>query len=439
MYIKRIQIENVRGFRSLDFTLSRSTNNPAGWTVITGDNGSGKTAFLKALALALVGPDVARALQPSLKGWVRDGADLGEIAIEIVPHPEDKFLSPGPRYKSSFWAELELVRTGSEVTLRPGKKRRKQKKGPLGGPWKEGSEGWFAAGYGPFRRLYGHSPEAQRLMSGPSRVARFATMFKEDATLGECEQWLRELNHKALEQKDREKAILAQLVRLLNHDFLQNGMKVKGVDSDGLWLEDRSGTVLPLMDMSDGYRAALAMMVDIVRHIVTVFGHEDLITDRDGTLFLNQQGIVLIDEVDAHLHPEWQRQIGFWLKKHFPRVQFIVTTHSALICQAADQDGIFHLPAPSSECAPFQLTGDEYFKIVRSKPDTILLSSAFGLAHTRSPLAVANRERYAQLAAKARVASLSPKERTEKRQLEMFVEPAEDLSANDGSAGAAAH
>ena len=46
-------------------------------------------------------------------------------------------------------------------------------------------------------------------------------------------------------------------------------------------------------------------------------------------------GVVLIDEVDAHLHPTWQRRIGLWFREHFPKLQFIVSTHSPLICQAA--------------------------------------------------------------------------------------------------------
>ena len=55
-----------------------------------------------------------------------------------------------------------------------------------------------------------------------------------------------------------------------------------------------------------------------------------------GAPVVTHRGVVLIDEVDVHLHVSWQRSIGFWLKKHFPNVQFIVTTHSPFVCQAAD-------------------------------------------------------------------------------------------------------
>jgi hypothetical protein len=234
VYVKRLVLKDLKGIRSLDFSFERDDGRYDGWTVITGDNGAGKTALLRAIALAIVGPDVARALQPSLAGWIRRGAARAEIAAEIIPAAEDRFAA-GRRYERSFWSELDLVKNGGpEVSLLPAARLRRGKKGPLNGPWAENTPGWFAAGYGPFRRLYGASPEAQRLMVGPGRVVRFATMFKEDATLGECELWLKDLNYKALEKRPKEDRVLKSVVEVLNHEFLQNGIRVARIDSDGL-------------------------------------------------------------------------------------------------------------------------------------------------------------------------------------------------------------
>ena len=101
---------------------------------------------------------------------------------------------------------------------------------------------------------------AQRVMSSPGRVARFVTMFLEDATLGECELWIKELHFKKLEDHAKEKKIIEQVFQLLNNDFLRNGLRVDHVDSEGLWLRDSNDIILPLSDMSEGYRAALAYL-----------------------------------------------------------------------------------------------------------------------------------------------------------------------------------
>lgn len=213
---------------------------------------------------------------------------------------------------------------------------------------------------------------------------RFVTMFQEAASLAEVDQWLRNLKHKELENRAAEREQLALLLEILRDDLLPNQITVDRVDSDGLWLKDRNGVQLAWSEMSDGYRAALALIADIIRHLVSVYGVEGL-ADRgtDGRIFIRRSGVVLIDEVDAHLHPEWQREIGFWLKRHFPNIQFLATTHSPIICQAADPNGLFVLPEPGSGVAPRALTTEEYEKVIASRPDTILLTPAFGLHASR--------------------------------------------------------
>jgi hypothetical protein len=421
MYVKRVVLESVRGFKRLDFKFDRPDKKYSGWWVITGANASGKTSLLKAIATALVGPELIRSLQPSFQGWIRQGDQKAVVAIEIMAGDKDGFTQGRP-YEQPFWSELNLLCiNGPEIKLGVGDEYKRKGKGPTHGPWAENTVGWFCAGYGPFRRLYGASPEAQRVMSGPGRVARFATMFKEDATLGECELWLRELHHKKLEKHQKEEQILSDVLQLLNEDFLQNGLRVERVDSAGLWLQQSDGAVLNLSEMSEGYRAALAMLIDILRHLVQAHGSQGLVEKKGERFVVPHSGVILIDEVDAHLHPEWQRKIGFWFKEKFPNMQFIVTTHSAMICQAADEDGVFYLPPPGSDETAEQIKGEDYLHIVRGKPDEILRGPAFRLINTRSERIVSARTRYAEIKAKSRATRLSNSEKTELNQLTLFV------------------
>lgn len=432
MYISKVILKDIRGFSDLQFDLTRSDGTYAGWTVFTGDNGSVKSTLLKAVAIGLTGRDTARSLQPSFQGWIPDSAgDEAAIELEIVRSSEDDAtVESGRNPASRFPARLTLKNGGKEpslqATIPPGKPRSYST--PERTIWSPDARGWFSCGYGPFRRVFGASPEATRQMVAPT-TERFVTMFQEAASLAEVDQWLRNLKHKELENRAAEREQLALLLEILRDDLLPNQITVDRVDSDGLWLRDRNGVQLAWGEMSDGYRAALALLADIIRHLISVYGVVGL-TDRgpNGKLFIKRSGVVLIDEVDAHLHPEWQREIGFWLKQHFPKMQFLVTTHSPIICQAADPNGLFVLPEPGSDVAPRALTQGEYEKVIASRPDTILLTPAFGLQNTRSPRAVAGRAEWAQLQAKKRAgARLTPIEEAKVAQLQLFATVEEEL------------
>lgn len=424
MYIHRVILEDVKGFKNIDLRFDRkdagSNTLYAGWNVLTGDNASGKTTVLKAIAMAIVGPDISRALQPSFSGWIRVGAVEGTIAVQIAGADDDKFTSGRPPLEP-FYAELTLETRNGEVFPVAGNKYVRKKKSALNGPWAVGQGAWFAVAYGPFRRLYGTSTDAMKLMSSPGRPPRFATLFKEDATLGEGQTWIKELQFKSLEQRESEKRLLREVLDLLDADFLRHGLRVHKVDSEGLWLKNEDGIVLPLSDMSDGYRSSLALLIDILRHMSEVFPGQKLVIQEDDRSYVPHRGVVLIDEVDAHLHPEWQRQIGFWLKSHFPNVQFIVTTHSAFVCQAADDGGVYALTDQSINDAAIRLGLEEWKKIVAGTVDQVLMSSAFRLTHTRSPKAVKSRTEWSVLKAKQMRAELTSVEAERMKQLDLFV------------------
>lgn len=425
MYIKSIELTNIRGFENLMFDLSRPTGAFAGWTVFTGDNGSGKSTLLKAVAVALTGKETARALQPNFHRWISEGAAEGRIDLMVVPEKGlDEFSGVGNTAYKPFPATVVLHSTGKDtsVDVVEGQKIAQR------GLWSTASHGWFSCGYGPFRRVFGASSDAMRLMVGAT-TERFVTMFQEAASLAEVDQWLRNLNHKKLENKLAETLHLELLLEFLRDELMPNEITVDRVDSDGLWLKDRRGLQLAWNDMSDGYRSALALLADILRHLINAYGIEGLThRDSDGKLRIVKGGVVMIDEIDAHLHPEWQREIGFWLKDHFPKIQFLVTTHSPIICQAADENGLFVLPEPGGVDKPRALTTDEYRKVISSRPDTILLTPAFGLQNTRSPRAVAGRAEYSRLMAKQRAgAKLSKEEQAKAVQLQLFAATDEEL------------
>ena len=433
MYISKIELTNIRGFSHLDFNLDRGDKNLAGWTVFTGDNGSGKSTLLKAIAICLVGRDTSRSLDASYNRWVRDGSldQTGAIQLTLAWDQKDDNLGaggtpPGP----SFIAKIEMDANGKDTKVieKVPKGKPSNYSTPQRTVWSSSARGWFSCGYGPFRRVFGASPVAARQMVAPA-TERFVTMFQEAASLEEVDQWLKTLRYKSLEGRAGEKAQLDLVLEMLQDDLLPNQISVDRVDSDGLWLIDRNMVPLSWHEMSDGYRAALALLTDILRHLINAYGVDGLaLRGEDGKLRIQRSGVVLIDEVDAHLHPDWQRQIGFWLKDHFPKVQFLVTTHSPLVCQAADENGIFVLPEPGSDDFPRRLSEEEWGKIVSSRPDSILRSPAFGLQNTRSDQAVEKASLFSRIEEKRRAGGkLSRDEKQQWTQLRLFADDDEDI------------
>jgi hypothetical protein len=152
--------------------------------------------------------------------------------------------------------------------------------------------------------------------------------------------------------------------------------------------------------------------------------------DARGKPVVTRPGVVLIDEIEAHLHPSWQRDIPEWFKQHFPQVQFFVTTHSPLVAQAADSNGVFLLPSPMDvNMQPRALSEDEINRLRLGRAEKTLLGVAFGLKTVRSRWANGQIEKWKRLNSKAKSgAILTGAEQQElaglKEQMEIAFDPA---------------
>ena len=265
------------------------------------------------------------------------------------------------------------------------------------------ARGWFSAGYGPMRRLTGSSSESMRFSVGRGSVSRFVTLFREDAALSESEAWLKTNYSRWLESKSPELDLLLESVKeLLGDDLLPQGMKISKLTVDHVYLCDGQGVELPMRDISDGCRGVYATVLDLIHGMYEVYGIDNLFSrDSFGKLHIALPGVVFIDEIEAHLHPSWQRDIPEWFKKHFPNVQFFVTTHSPLVAQAADPNGVFLLPsAGDTSSVPYALSAEEVDRLRLGRAEKTLLGVAFGLKSVRSNWATTQIEKWKKLNAK---------------------------------------
>lgn len=415
MYVKSITLDNLKGFKQLTFDFERPDHTFAGWTVFVGGNSSGKSTLLKGIALAVMGPEAGRQLMGNTAGWIHQGERQAKALAQIVrDQKQDSFKARGKLPGSSFEAGVRWVQESKDAkddsvpAFRAIEKRYPKTDSRIRtaerGLWDPNAGGWFSAGYGPMRRLSGSSPESIRYAIGSGIVSRYVTLFREDAALSESEEWLRRNYSRTLEppEKPEIKELLQGVTNLLGDDLLPHGMKISRITVDNVFIQDRSGLELPMRDISDGCRSIYATVLDIVHGMFEVYGSDGLFDeDSESHVIVNRPGVVIIDEIEAHLHPGWQKEIPVWLKTHFPKIQFFVGTHSPLVAQAADPNGIFVLPLQSDlDREPRMLTSDEFDKIRWGGAEKTLLGVAFGLKSTRSRWANQRIERWQWLNAK---------------------------------------
>lgn len=402
MYLTSAHIENIRCFE--DLTLQFQTCRSEGqdpllnWNVILGNNGDGKSTLLQAIAACMMDTTTAQALwKPDDRAIVRNGQAYGRLQAGIVREGGDK--QEGQPVKQTQWQVNYLVVAGGQE-LAVGENSHSTKryfpKSTIIEPSAEfknyfedylarvgdieylkrnafskpSRSGWVSCGYGPFRRVYGFSSQAAMTNSVLER--RFYTLFDEGASLYDCESWLKELDRKATKenkgssQRETLKRVLDMLKELLP------GVTEITIKDEVRF--QRGTEAFNLGELSDGYRSMFALAVDLMRWMELL--------RPDKTKDITQvHGVVLIDEIDAHLHPFWQREIGFWLTRLFPHIQFIVTSHSPFVAMAAGKGALTVLERDEKGV----VTAKQDVPFARGWAVGKVLSDVLGLDSVRDP------------------------------------------------------
>jgi energy-coupling factor transporter ATP-binding protein EcfA2 len=409
MYITDVELTNLRSFKGTHkVSLAHDDGSYAGWTVFAGRNGSGKSSLLKAIALGVVGPLASRSLAGVFTGWVNAGEQAGTVAIRVTTHARDQFEEGVTRPAESFWVGLKWtsaqfgtwINQSSDLLDRwVGEDTTTSPVLADAGPWRDNAKGWFLAGYGPYRHL-GPPPAEIEKFKGVPVLARLVNLFNETATLSDAVDWLQQIHVRSLEKREGADELKRTVLAILGHGLLPDGSKIIDVDSTGLRIE-RDGVALPLEVVSDGYRSVAALVVDILMRLYQTYRTLDISQDANGKTICNLPGVVMIDEVDAHMHVSWQQQIGFWLTTTFPAIQFLVTTHSPFICQAASPGGIFRLPAIGDPRKIEAVSHSGWAAVVNGGADDAVMTDLFGLEHAHSQSAEDLRQEMVELEVKA--------------------------------------
>lgn len=430
MYIRSVKIENIRSVE--DFKMNFKEN-PAGWHVLIGDNGSGKSTIVRSIAAVLIGPEQIHSIFPVWKEWLSYKSEKGSISLEIQYDKDIDRISQTRPPKRPIKNEFILIRKNDKIEFSSNAADRSMK--PTNYNWSS-NKGWFSVAYGPFRRFSGGDNKWNKIFYSSPKAGSHLSVFGEDIALAESIDWLKELDRKRLKEKENKsfegiseseanynnesEKIFKYIKDFINNSgLLPHDAKFDRVDVDGdIVFLDGYGNPTKVIQMSDGYRSILSMTFELIRQMVLTYGIDDVFKNiKQNKMKIDLPGVVLIDEIDTHLHPTWQTRIGQWFIKYFPKIQFIVTTHSPLVCRACDKGSIWRLAAPGSEFKSGEVKGIEKNRLVFGNVLDAYGTEIFGMNVSRSEESGKKLQRLADLNVKSVSGRISKAEIEERNKL----------------------
>jgi energy-coupling factor transporter ATP-binding protein EcfA2 len=271
------------------------------WTVVVGDNAAGKTTLLRSIAIGLCDESSAAGLlKESDSGYVRFGGKKGKIVIGLVRSLDDL----DEQYEIETIIEHFNIKGGYFERVR--QKTRPSERFP----WHD----LFATGYGAGRGTSGAGDVADY-----SVINAVYNMFNYSEGLQNPELTILRL---------REHTLQTEVERVLKELMNVGQIKLRrsGIVVNGPWKRN-----MPLRDLADGYKSTFLWVTDFLGW---AFRFDESIKSASQI-----EGIVIIDEVEQHLHATWQRVVIERLKELFPKVQFFAATHSPLIAASVGNLG----------------------------------------------------------------------------------------------------
>lgn len=329
MKLKTVSLENFRSKSSSTMELGSRL------TLLIGENGCGKTSFLDAIAIAF-GEVLTFLPEVKGKGFSARG-DIRQVNGKLSPYVRVKVLADNDLTWDRVQRRDKSQRTAKQVPAGIGVKLLHQylQKTVLD-PWNAGVPFNLPVivQYGVGRALLDDLPMRRR--GFPKQFSRFealADALNSTSRFRSAFIWFynKENEERRLQQERRsfdvtlpELDAVRRCVSTLFPDLSDPHIAVNPLR----FVITQDGEKLEIDQLSDGYKTMLGLAVDLARRMAAANPHMD---DP-----LAAEAIVMIDEVDLHLHPAWQQRVISDLLNCFPNTQFILTTHSPIVVEGVN-------------------------------------------------------------------------------------------------------
>ncbi len=364
--ILKIEIYNIKCFKHCVVNLTQQQEHGS-WLMLLGDNAIGKSTLLKSLVLGLCNESDAAALikiAESSGEFIKKGEKEGRIIIHL-------------REKSQFKRKKYTITTTIYKVAEDAPEIVRQKTQPAENfPWAD----IFVCGYGAYR-----SKQADTSYEQYKAIDAVKSLFDHQTSLQNPEL----ISLRYLRQNPQIHSILEEkLLNILMLDLQTHAIHftTRGLEIDGPWGR------MPLHNLSDGYRSTTIWVLDFIGwllHAERLLGNPDI------------GGILIIDEIEQHLHPRWQRHIVQRLRQQFPKTQIIASTHTPLVAAGiADVDQSMLLKLERNEENEISLKVIDKEQVAGKRADQVLTSDAFGLYTTRNERSHDDVDRYTKLLGK---------------------------------------
>ncbi|MDJ0842173.1 MAG: AAA family ATPase [Acidobacteriota bacterium] len=291
--VAAITLEDVKCFRNTTIEFAEDAN-PC---LIIGSNARGKSTILQALVLGL--KEISRV--PFTQAWrdvVKNGAREGRVTITVTAGEKTATLD----YRI-YNGNLTHI-----MNLDPS--------------WLALRNRFIVLGYGASRHVRLEDPKPE------PEIESVATLFGENGYLKHVKNSL--THSRVVEHFQPIKDLTNRILESGGHPIELEAYSVE--NGFGFRTPTNPGKLLPLEALSEGYKSTFVWMLDMMVRLLEL--GVDLKRPEKVT------GVVLLDEIDLHLHPSWQRTLLPGIVKVFPGVQFIATTHSPFVVQSVESKGV---------------------------------------------------------------------------------------------------
>lgn len=394
MKINKLTLENFRCFPK--YTLNLSDR----FTLLIGNNGSGKTATLDALAYSinkfLEGfPHYVNSEEnkygPNDDDIRYELATFGQSLVKEHPNPALISIDGVIDYETTSWSfsienpqPIILIDSISSIRIIASRLFTQilDKRTLLP-----------VIGYYGTARLWKKIDNTEVETLGPeSRLIGFRDCLNPGSNLEQLFRWFKTQEFAALQKNERRHVLEAARKAII--EMIPGAKRAWwDVDWDEILIETEikgKTQTIPFHLLSDGYRNMIGMVADIAYRMAT------LNPQLEADVIKQTEGIVLIDEIDLHLHPKWQREVVGRLLDTFPKVQFVASSHSPFIIQslygredcllwdlekaaplsiesksiediAENQQGV-EIPQQSQRFLAMEKAAEEYYRVLKKIP-----------------------------------------------------------------------